>query len=112
MKAQLQNKLPAVIFIHERLDSFYSLRNFCPDNADTAREILEDAGNVIAVFQGHDHRGGFNLINNIGYYTSKGAIEGSGPENNSYAIVEISMDFEKKFVTKVKGYRRERSVTF
>lgn len=112
MKDQLQDKLPTVIFIHERLDSFYSLRNLCPDNADKARNILEDAGNVIAVFQGHDHRGGFNLINNIGYYTSTGVIEGSGPENNSYGIVEISKSFEKKFVTKVKGYRRERSVIF
>lgn len=112
MKDKLQNKMPAVIFIHERLDRFYSLRNFCPDNADKARKILEDAGNVIAVFQGHDHRGGFNLINHIGYYTSMGMIEGNGPENNGYGIVEISKDSEKKFVTKVKGYRRERSVTF
>jgi predicted phosphodiesterase len=112
MRDQLQNKLPSVIFIHERLDRFYSLRNFCPDNADKAREILESAGNVIAVFQGHDHRGGFNVINNIGYYTSKGVIEGSGPENNSYAIVEITKDFEKKYVTKIIGYRKERSVIF
>lgn len=112
MKDQLQDKMPAVIFLHERLDSFYSLRNLCPDNADKAREILEDAGNVIAVFQGHDHKGGFNLINNIGYYTSTGMIAGSGPENSSYGIVEISRDFEKKFITNVKGYRRERSVIF
>jgi predicted MPP superfamily phosphohydrolase len=106
------NSMPAVVFIHQRLDSLHSLRNYCPDNADAVRKILEDAGNVLAVFQGHDHRGGFNAINNIPYYTIKGMIEGSGPENNSYAIVEIKKDVQKQFVISVNGYRRAESLTF
>lgn len=104
--------IPAIVFIHQRLDSFHSLRNYCPDNADDVRKILEDSGKVLAVFQGHDHRGGFNAINNIPYYTIKGMIEGSGTDNNSYGIVEIKQDFQKKFVIKVKGYRRAASLTF
>lgn len=113
LKHKLQdNALPTVIFIHQRLDSFYSLRHYCPDNADTVRHILEKAGNVLAVFQGHDHRGGINTINNIPYYTLKAVIEGNGPENNSYAIVEIKKDYKKAFVVRVSGYRKADSVVF
>lgn len=101
---------PAIVFIHQRLDSFYSLKNFCPDNADSVREIMEKAGNVVAVFQGHDHRGGFNVINNIPYYTLHGVIEGDGPENNSYAIVEIRKSFKGKLVMNINGFRKAKSL--
>ena len=111
LKSKLQSsKLPTIIFIHQRLDSFRSLRNYCPDNSNNVRKILEDAGNVLAVFQGHDHRGGFNSINNIYYYTLKALIEGSGPENNSYTIVEISKDLQKDFIIRITGYRKAESL--
>lgn len=107
-----ENSLPTIVFIHQRLDSLHSLKDFCPDNADDVRKILEESGKVLAVFQGHDHRGGFNSINNIPYYTIKGMIEGEGPENSSYAMVEIKKDFQKRYVIDVKGYRRAESLTF
>lgn len=111
LKDKLENqKLPTIIFIHQRLDSFHSLRDYCPDNADDVRNILEEANNVLAVFQGHDHRGGFNSINNIPYYTIKGMIEGEGPENSGYAIVEIKRNFEKDFIISIKGYRKAESM--
>lgn len=102
--------LPVVVFIHQRLDSFYSLKNYCPDNADNVRKALEDSGKVLAVFQGHDHRGGFNSINNIPYYTIPGVIEGEGKVNNSYALVEIKRSIHGRFIMNIKGYRKAPSM--
>ncbi len=113
LKEGLENSnSPSVIFIHQRLDRFYSLRHYCPDNSDEVRKILEDSGKVLAVFQGHDHRGGINKINNIPYYTIKAVIQGSGAENNSYAIVEIKKDYGNRYIVKVEGFRKAESVVF
>ena len=101
-----QNKVPTIVFIHQRLDSFSADKQFCPNNADTVRKILEDAGNVAIVFQGHEHKGDLTKLNNIYYYTLKGLIEGSGPENNSYCIVEIGADR----VIRITGFRKVDSI--
>jgi hypothetical protein len=103
-----KNKIPAIIFVHQQLDTpgfEDSHKIYCPDNAAEVRKIIEDAGNVMGVFQGHYHAGSFNKINNIYYYTLKSVIEGSGPENNNYAIVEIGEDL----LTYIKGFRNTRS---
>jgi len=103
-----ENKIPAIIFVHQQLDTpgfEDSHKIYCPDNAAEVRKIIEDAGNVMGVFQGHYHAGSFNKINNIYYYTLKSVIEGSGPENNNYAIVEIGEDL----LTYIKGFRNTRS---
>ena len=107
LKSDLQrNKMPAVIFIHHRLDTPPSDRIYCPDNADVVRKMLEDAGNVVIVFQGHYHEGGVSSLNNIYYYTLKAVVEGSGPDNNNYAIVEI----DKNLIVRVKGFRKTESL--
>ena len=100
------NTMPAVIFIHHRLDTPPAEKIYCPDNAAAVRKILEDDGNVMIVFQGHYHEGGLNRLNNIHYYTLKAVIEGSGPENNNYAIVEIDQDLS----IRIKGYRKTDSL--
>lgn len=100
-----RHKNPAVVFIHQRLDTPPSDRVYCPCNAEAVRKILEDYGNVKAVFQGHYHEGDLNRINNIYYYTLKSVIEGSGPENNNFAIVEIGDDMN----IRVKGFRKSIS---
>ena len=71
-------------------------------NSGDVRKILEDSGKVLAVFQGHKHEGGYNLINRIHYYTLKAMVEGSGLENNAYAVVVVRPD--KTIV--VEGYRK------
>jgi len=101
-----RNKMPAVIFLHHRLDSPPADKIYCPDNADVVRKMLEDAGNVVIVFQGHYHEGGLSTLNNIHYYTLKAVVEGSGPENNNYAIVEI----EKNLIVRIKGFRKTGSL--
>ena len=80
-------KGPAIIFLHQLLDGQGSVY---VKNAGDVRRILEDSGKVAAVFQGHHHSGSYNLINGIHYYTLKAMIEGPFPENNAYAIVEMS----------------------
>ncbi|MEO5999754.1 MAG: metallophosphoesterase [Chitinophagaceae bacterium] len=100
-----KNKKPTIVFVHQQIDSTafeVSHRVYCPDNSNEVRKIIEDAGNVGIVFQGHYHPGSLNKINNIHYYTLKSVIEGSGPENNNYAIVEIGKDL----VTRVTGFRK------
>jgi predicted phosphodiesterase len=77
---------PVIVFIHQQLDGSgaYYVRN-----AEQVRALLEQSGKVLAVFQGHRHEGATGWICGIPYYTLKGMIEGSGPQNNSYAIVEV-----------------------
>ncbi|MBN2314113.1 MAG: hypothetical protein JXM79_09300 [Sedimentisphaerales bacterium] len=75
------------------------------NNAADVRRILEASGKVLAVFQGHHHAGGYNNIAGIHYYTLKALIEGTGAENNAYAITEIQPGGD----IVVTGYRKAES---
>lgn len=103
-----ENDKPTIIFCHQLLDAPgypTKLAHFFPSNSAEVRKILEDSGKILAVFQGHYHKGGFSVINDIPYYTLKALIEGSGESNNSYAIVEVENDFS----IRIKGYRTATS---
>jgi len=102
------HNMPTVVFLHHRLDTSGENGIYGPGNAAEIRKILEDSGKVIIVFQGHEHAGALSRIKKITYYTLKGMVEGSGPENNSYAIVEIGRELS---VT-IKGYRNATSGKF
>jgi len=102
------NIMPAVVFLHHRLDASGEKSIYGPGNAAEIRKIIEDSGKVMIVFQGHEHEGALSRINKITYYTLKGMVEGSGPENNSYAIAQIGRDLS---VT-IKGYRNAVSGEF
>ena len=80
---------PSVIFVHQLLDGE---GNHYINNAAEVRQILENSEKVLAVFQGHQHDGQYNIINGIHYYTLPAVVEGSGRENSAYAIVEIYHD--------------------
>ena len=79
--------LSVVVFIHQRLDDDKDVH--CVKNAAQVRQILEDSGSVLAVFQGHDHRGAYNTVNGIHYYTFSALVNGPGLKNNAFATVEI-----------------------
>lgn len=98
-------KLPSIVFCHQQLGG---RGGTYVTNAEKVRGILQDSGKVLAVFDGHAHNGGYRLVEGIHYYTLKGMIEGAGPENNSYAIVEILND-NSIIVT---GYRKAVSKEF
>jgi len=96
---------PVVAFVHQQLDGEGA---YYVQNAAEIRRTLEASGKVLAVFQGHRHEGGFSVVNGIPYYTLKGTIEGSGPANNSYAVVSV---LESRSVL-VTGFRRVESRSF
>ena len=93
---------PVIVFVHQQLDGngSHSIKN-----ADEVRQIMQESEKVIAVFQGHNHAGHYSHIEDIHYYTLKAMVEGSGDNNNSYAIVEVH-DNHNIVVT---GYRSAMS---
>lgn len=91
-----------IIFIHQLLDGIGPVY---VNNAADVRQILQASGKVLAVFQGHHHSGSYSNIAGIHYYTLKAMIEGSGLENNSYAIAEVYPDG----TIAVTGYRKAES---
>lgn len=93
-----------IVFIHQQLDGEGP---YYVNNAQAVRKILERSGKVAAVFQGHYHEGQYRLLNGIHYYTLKAMIEGIGPENSSYAIVNLT-----KERISVKGFRKASSIVF
>lgn len=94
---------PVVVFVHQRLDG---TGDVFVNNAAEVRSVLEAAGNVLAVFHGHDHAGGHSALNGIHYYTLKAMVEGDGAENNAYAVVEVRPDHD----IVVTGYRKAVSM--
>lgn len=81
-------KGPAIVFVHQRLDAQGSV---AVQNAAAVREVLEKSGRVRAVFQGHDHKGGFSRINGIEYRTLKSVIE-SAADAQPWAMAELDGD--------------------
>jgi hypothetical protein len=90
---------PVIAFNHQQLDCE---GNICVNNAEEVREIFENSKKTIAVFQGHYHNGHYSQINGIHYYTLKAMVEGSGSQNNAYAVVEVFNDGS----ISITGYRK------
>ncbi len=97
---------PTLVFVHQLLDSEQTIEHQIK-NAAAVRKVLEASKKVLAVFHGHQHKGGHHEINGIHYYTMKAVVDNSGPENNSYAILEVNRSGDLT----VKGYRRIEDVT-
>jgi len=93
---------PVIAFVHQLLDG---KGGHYVKNADDVRAIFESSGKVLGVFQGHRHSGSYSRTEGIHYYTLKAVVEGSGPENNSYTIVEVLSRGD----IIVSGYRRAES---
>ncbi len=83
------NKLPAIVFAHQRLDTN---DNHGVRNAADVRDLLESSGKVQAVFQGHSHKNDYNDLNGIHYCTMVAMVEGKGLENNGFSLVQIKPD--------------------
>ncbi len=94
---------PAVVFIHQLLDGTGSVY---VKNAAEVRDILRQSSQVPAVFQGHHHEGAYSHLDGIHYYTLKAVVEGHGPENSSYAVVDVRRDGSLI----VTGYRKATTV--
>jgi len=83
------NKLPTIVLAHQRLDT---KDNHGVRNAADVRKVLEDSGNVHAVFQGHSHKNDYKDLNGIHYCTMVAMVEGKGVENNGFSLVQVKPD--------------------
>jgi len=95
---------PVIVFCHQLLcgeGAHYV------NNAAEVRQVLEDDKNVLGLFTGHNHGGKYSQIEGIHYYTLKAMVEGSGAENNAYAIVDVHEDNSMT----VSGYRKAETKT-
>lgn len=77
-----------LVFVHQNLQNESLAVGI--KNAPEVRRVLEEAGNVFAVFQGHEHAGAYARISGIHYITMRGLIEGAELDSNSYGIATIS----------------------
>ncbi len=103
LEQELKNSTePVCVFIHQPLDGEGKL---FVHNASEVRELLEMSGKVVAVFQGHRHEGGYQLLNGIHYITQKAMVDFSGVANNSYSVIRISPEGQ----IQIQGFRRTES---
>lgn len=94
---------PVIVFCHQRLDG---TKDECVRNAEEVRAVIEAPRKVLAAFHGHDHPGAHSVINGVHYYTLRAVVEGSGPEQNSYAVVEVLGNL----TISVTGFRRAETL--
>lgn len=97
-----QSQGPAVVLAHQRLDVS---NNHGVKNSPQVRGILEAAGNVLAVFQGHSHQNDLKEISGIPYCTLVAMVEGSGAEHNGYALLEVDSGNHLR----LHGFRKQQS---
>ncbi len=93
LRGELACDLPVILFTHGNLDIHEGpLAEICRlANAAEVREILEEAGNVKLVLQGHDHYGAYSELNGIPYVTLHGTILNKYyPDHCSCAVMELS----------------------
>ena len=96
---------PVIVLAHQRLDG---AGDVYVTNSAAVREAFEASGKVLAVFQGHDHAGARSTLGGIHYYTLKAIVEGSGHDNNAYAVVHVHSDLS----ISVRGYRKAETAEF
>lgn len=96
------NKLPTVVFAHQRLD--VSNDHGVKNNAEV-RQALESTGRVLAVFQGHSHKNDLREIGGIHYCTLVAMVEGSGADHNGYSMLEL----HASGLLQLRGFRMQHS---
>lgn len=89
-----------IVFAHQRLDvaGHYSVKN-----AADVRKALEASGKVMAVFQGHSHKNNHQEIGGIHYTTLVAMVEGAGPDNSGYSMMDLLEDG----TIRVTGFRKQ-----
>lgn len=80
---------PTIVFVHQRLDI---TGEYVVKSAPAVREILERAGNVLAVFQGHHHRNDYREVGGIHYCTLMAMVEGNSAEDSASGVLEVFRD--------------------
>ena len=101
---------PTLVFCHANLDhrvrASGEINGHIFRDAVKVRAVLEAAGNVKAVVQGHDHGGHQAVINGIPYLILRAMVEGSGLEQNAFAILSLLTNGE----VVLEGFGQQPSV--
>jgi len=81
--------LPTIICVHQRLDDFIEQwgRPTILNQAVVQQALAED-GDVIAVFQGHDHTNAHNVIDGIHYVTFEAMVDQNTPPSWAQITLE------------------------
>jgi alkaline phosphatase len=88
--------------VHQCLDL---LPPYGVQNCNAAKSVLQKSGKVTCVLQGHFHFGNYSDMHGIHYCTIHAIVEGSGPENNAYAMLDILPGD----VFRLTGFRKQKS---
>jgi len=82
---------PTIVCVHQRLDLDFEQRHGGPEivNHVEVRDVLVEAGNVIAVFHGHDHGGGYSQIDGIHYVTFVALLDMTWGKPLTWAFVTL-----------------------
>ena len=94
------------VFVHQNLHDASS--PYGVKNADQVRSVLENDGGVLAVFQGHLHKGGYRKLNGIHYCTLKALVDGPTLQNNAYGIVLV----EHNHKIRLRGFGKQQDIIF
>ena len=94
-----------IVFVHQRLDDagVHGVRN-----AAAVRKIMEDSGQVLAVFQGHSHQNEHQEIGGIHYCTMVAMVEESFEVSNGYSTASVL----KNGTIRITGFRKQNSYTW
>lgn len=77
-----------IVFCHQRLEDSAETSHIVK-NATAVRSVIERSGKVKGVITGHQHKGGFRVLNGIPYYSLRALVCDSGEGNNSFAEVAV-----------------------
>lgn len=79
---------PTIVFVHQMLDTLIEEwgRPLVANQPDVQR-VLEEAGSVIAVLQGHDHADRHEVVGGIHYVTFEALVDQDSPP--SWAVITL-----------------------
>jgi alkaline phosphatase len=97
-----QSSHNSIVCIHQCLDL---IPPFGVKNGPEVRKVLQESGKVLTVLQGHYHWGNYQEIGGLHYCTMSAVVEGSGPENNAYAMLDILPGDAIRII----GFRKQKS---
>lgn len=98
-----QTDLPTIVCIHQPLDAEFDPTAGGPPVVNNAevRQLLNDSGVVVAVFQGHDHSNLYTNIDGIHYVTFAAMVDHTEPGPATWA--QISLDLETRTIS-IEGF--------
>lgn len=103
-----ETTLPAIVFCHHPLfEYWHGESQMHVRNYGEVQKIMQASGKVMAAFHGHVHEEKFTALEGIHYITQYAMVDGSGAENSSFSIIEISGE-----EIQVLGYKRATSKKF